>query len=300
MAAVQPAADDPFPSWFDSLEHRHLADLEFAEVRRALQALTRWYVEKRETRRGSRPGAALDGRGKRAAFALFYGPLHFLVVRHIVSELGAASSPLSSILELGCGTGVGAAAWALQFDRRPALSGVDTNDWAVTEARWNWRQLGLVGKTTRGDLARVRLPGREGGVLVAYVANELNAEPREAMLGRLLDAAGRGARILVVEPIARSIVPWWDSWARAFEQRGGRADTWRFRPTLPERLRLLDKAAGLDHGELTGRSLFLDGAASTKKTRPPGETGSFESGSLRRYQRKATPALANSGSTSTS
>lgn len=259
MAAVQPAADDPFPSWFDSLERRHLADLEFAEVRRALQALTRWYVEKREVRRGSRPGAALDGRGKRAAFALFYGPLHFLVVRHVAHELDAASAPLSSILELGCGTGVGAAAWALEFDRRPALSGIDTNAWAISEARWNWRQLGLDGRTTRGDLARARLPGRGGGVLVAYVANELNAEPRDALLGRLLDAAGRGARILIVEPIARTIVPWWDAWARAFAQHGGRDDTWRFRTAMPERLRLLDKAAGLDHGELTARSLYIGG-----------------------------------------
>ena len=62
MAAVPPAADDPFPSWFDSLERRHLSDLEFAEVRRALQALTRWYVEKREMRRRVRPGGCLARR----------------------------------------------------------------------------------------------------------------------------------------------------------------------------------------------------------------------------------------------
>jgi len=261
MAAVQPAADDPFPSWFDSLEQRHLSDLDFPEVRRALQALSRWYVEKREARGSVRSGAVLDGRGKRAAFALFYGPIHFLVVRHIVAELGAASAPLSRILDLGCGTGTGGAAWALQFDSRPpSLSGVDTNAWAVSEARWTWQRLGIPGRATKGDLSRVRLPGRESGILAAYVANELNAEARQAMLQRLLDAAGRGARVLVIEPIARRIVPWWDEWARVFEQRGGRADTWRFRASLPERLRLLDRAAGLDHDELTARSLYLGGA----------------------------------------
>ena len=259
MATVHPAADDPFPSWFDSLERRQLADLEFAEVRRALQALTRWYVEKREARRGVRPGAALDGRGKRAAFALFYGPLHFLVVRHIVTELDAASTPMSGIVDLGCGTGVCGAAWALQFARRPRLIGVDTNAWAVSEAGWTWRHFGLAGKATRGDLSRVQLPGRENGILAAYVANELDAKPREAMLERLLVAAGRGARVLVVEPIARRIVPWWDVWARAFEQCGGRADTWRFPAGLPQRLRLLDRAAGLDHSELTARSLYVEG-----------------------------------------
>lgn len=259
MAAVQPADDDPFPSWFDSLEQRHLSDLDFAEVRRALQALTRWYVEKRQTRRSDRPGAALDGRGKRAAFALFYGPIHFLVVRRVVTELGAASSPLSRILDLGCGTGTGGAAWALQFDRRPALSGVDINAWAVSEASWTWRRLGLDGSVTRGELSRVRLPGRTSGILAAYVANELNEERRQAMLDRLLDATGRGARVLIIEPIAGRIVPWWDAWARTFEQRGGRADTWRFRAGLPARLRLLDRAAGLDHSELTARSLYVGG-----------------------------------------
>ena len=85
---------------------------------------------------------------------------------------------------------------------------------------------------------------------LAYIKDELD---RKAML----DAAGRGAEVLVVEPIARRIVPWWDGWARRFEQQGGRADTWRFRTVLPERLRLLDKAAGLDHGELTARTLYL-------------------------------------------
>jgi ubiquinone/menaquinone biosynthesis C-methylase UbiE len=192
---------------------------------------------------------------------LFYGPLHFLIVRHIVTELGAASSPLSRILDLGCGTGAGGAAWALQIEgRRPTLTGIDVNAWVVAEARWTWKQLGLSGQVTKGDLSRVRLPGRASGILAAYVANELNYEPRQALLERLLESAGRGARILVIEPIARRIAPWWDEWVRAFEERGGRADTWRFRAALPERVRLLDRAAGLDHGELTARSLYLDGA----------------------------------------
>ena len=36
---------------------------------------------------------ALDGAGKRAAFALYYGPLHFLLIQHIVRELAHRSSP---------------------------------------------------------------------------------------------------------------------------------------------------------------------------------------------------------------
>ena len=60
----------------------------------------------------------------------------------------------------------------------------------------------------------------------------------------------------VVEPIARSITPWWSLTASRIEEAGGRADEWRFPVDLPPRLRLLDKAAGLDHRELTARSRF--------------------------------------------
>ena len=60
-----------------------------------------------------------------------------------------------------------------------------------------------------------------------------------------------------MEPIARGAAPWWSEWARALEKAGGRADEWRLAAGLPERLRLLDRAAGLDHRQLTARSLYL-------------------------------------------
>jgi hypothetical protein len=63
--------------------------------------------------------------------------------------------------------------------------------------------------------------------------------------------------VLVVEPIARRVNPWWPEWAEAVRGGGGREDEWRFRPRLPDRLALLGKAAGLDSRELTGRSLAL-------------------------------------------
>src|SRR5687767_7849064 len=78
--------DSPtFRSWLTKLNARHLTDLRLAEVTRALRALSSAYVERRETAvRG-----ALDSAGKRAAFALFYGPLHFLVTNLIVRALDA-------------------------------------------------------------------------------------------------------------------------------------------------------------------------------------------------------------------
>ena len=73
----------------------------------------------------------------------------------------------------------------------------------------------------------------------------------------MLSTAERGSPVLVIEPIAKRLSPWWDDWAEDFIAAGGRSDEWRFPVTLPERLALMDKAAGLDHRELTGRSLWL-------------------------------------------
>jgi hypothetical protein len=251
-------AADPFPAWLAALERRHLADLTFQEVRRALQALSSCYVERRDRLSG---GAALEGTGKRAAFALFYGPIHFLLVREIVRALGAASPPPSRIVDLGCGTGAGGAAWALESAGGPAIRGVDRSGWAVHEAEWTYHALGVRGAARRADLGRAPLPGTGEAAVAAFTVNELPPRERSSLLGRLLAAAARGARVLVVEPIARRGLHWWDEWSAAFREAGGRDDTWRFPARLPERLALLDRAAGMDHRELTGRSLWLAGGA---------------------------------------
>jgi SAM-dependent methyltransferase len=245
---------DPFPVWFAALESRHLSRLTFVEVRRGLQALSALYVD-----RGRRleSGAALEGAGKRAAFALFYAPLHFLLTRHVVRALGAAGAGLRNIVDLGCGTGAAGGAWALESGGGCGVSGVDLSGWAVAEARWNYRAWAVRGVAARGDLMSARLPGRGSGILAAYTVNELDEATRAALLGRLLLSARRGARLLIVEPIARRPFPWWESWSKAFLAAGGRDDAWRFPADLPERLRLFDRAAGLDHRELTGRSLWL-------------------------------------------
>ena len=56
---------DPLDAWMAALEKRHLARLTFPEVRRALQALSSLYVQRRG-RIGT--GTAFEGAGKRAAF----------------------------------------------------------------------------------------------------------------------------------------------------------------------------------------------------------------------------------------
>ena len=248
-------ATDPFPAHYAALEARHLAELRFAEVRRALQALSSLYVERRE---GIALGKALESRGKRAAFALYYGPLHFLLVREIVRALELEPAP--RILDLGCGTGSAGAAWALSRQPPASVTGVDTNGWAVAEARWTLRQLGVPGTATRGDLTAEPALERGAGLLAAFTANELTDGARERLLERVREAASAGAPVLVVEPISRRISPWWPAWREVVLRAGGREDEWRFRPGLPPPLALLGKAAGLDARELVGRSLALRAA----------------------------------------
>src|SRR5262245_24187988 len=99
---------DAFDTWIHDLETRHLSELRFAEVSRALRALSSTYIERRRT---IHHGGALAGAGKRAAFALFYGPLHYLIVSEVVRRLEADAARKSVLLDLGCGTGASGVAW---------------------------------------------------------------------------------------------------------------------------------------------------------------------------------------------
>jgi SAM-dependent methyltransferase len=245
---------DPFPAWVEALEARHTRNLTFAEVRRALQALSSVYVQRRGRLAA---GDALGTAGKRAAFALYYGPLHFLAVREIVRALDAARPAPRTVVDLGCGTGVAGAAWALEAGGGARTFGIDRSGWAVDEARWNLARLGVRGEARRGDVLDAPLPRKGGGIVSAYAVNELPEETRGALLDRLIEAGRHGARVLVVEPIARGVAPWWAGWAETFARAGGRSDEWRFPAALPSRLALLDRAASLDHRELTARSLWL-------------------------------------------
>jgi SAM-dependent methyltransferase len=249
-----PSRDDPaFASWMAALEARHLTDLTIPEVSRALRALSSTYVERR---RKIGEGNALSGAGKRAAFALFYGPLHFLAIRSIVTALPGASEGMRTLVDLGCGTGAAGAAWATASDRLPRVVGIDRHPWALAEAVRTYRDFGLDGRTQQGDIAAARLPRAPAAIVAAFTMNELPDAARDAMLPRLLDRAGRGDRLLVVEPLAGFVAPWWNRWRAAFEAAGGRADEWRFAGHLPAIVAKLDRAAGMNHRELTARSLW--------------------------------------------
>lgn len=246
--------------WLAALEARHLADLRVPEVTRALRALSSAYVERRHAGpdSGTRKVAeTLDTAGKRAAFALFYAPLHFMTVAGVVRALDAGTPAPRAILDLGCGSGVAGAAWALESGGTPVVTGIDRHPWAVEEARWTYRQLGINGRAKQGDITRLPRLAPRNAVVAAYALNELADAVRLAVERQLLEAATHNVRILIVEPIARRVTPWWDATAARIVAAGGRADEWRFEEKLPALVERFDRAAGLDHRVNTCRSLYL-------------------------------------------
>lgn len=247
--------------WLAALDDRHAASMRRPELLKAIRALSARYVERRA---GLPARSPLDSAGKRAAFAVFYGPMHFLTAREIVSRSDLAPRRVRTIVDLGCGTGAAGAAWAVSQGGRPELRGVDRDSWAVEEANWTWRTMGLRGRARRGgiveaatDLSRsARKSGaRDMGVVLGWTVNELDAPARTALLAALLELARAGTAILVIEPIARRLVPWWDQWAQAFAVRGGRDDEWRLQMELPAGLAALDEAAGFRREALSARTL---------------------------------------------
>ena len=219
-----------------------------------MRALSSAYVERRHV---VASGRTLDSAGKRAAFALYYAPLHFVATSHIVDGLGAATSSLSTVIDLGCGTGAAGAAWAIAAGRRPSVLGIDRHPWAAAEARWTYRALGLQGQSRVGDAAQVPRSRVGTAIVAAYLLNELGPEARTRVEDQLLEAAANGAQVLVLEPIARAVAPWWDSTAARFIAAGGRADEWQFDTGLPPQTALLGKAAGLNSREMKVRSLYV-------------------------------------------
>jgi SAM-dependent methyltransferase len=260
MAPPPPA----FEAWLAALEARHLANLRFPEVVRALRALSSTYVERRARLSGR---GSLDSDGKRAAFALYYGPVHWRLVHAVVQQIPGAMRPARRLLDLGCGSGAAGAGWATLMAPPAAVSGLDLHPWTIGEAAFTYRQCGLHADVRRGHAERSRWP-RADAVLAAFLANELSDPDRDALLARLLDAARGGARVLVVEPLSKGVAPWWPAWADAAVRAGGRADEWRLDVALPSIVTRLADAAGLRPQGVAGRSVWIDG--STRLSVPHG------------------------------
>jgi hypothetical protein len=103
----------------------------------------------------------------------------------------------------------------------------------------------------------VRAGRRDTSAIAAYVLNELAETERRRLEDVLVDIGRSGRRILVLEPLARGVVPWWPETAERIRSLGGRADEWRLSIEAPPAVMRLGDAAGLNHRELRLQTLFL-------------------------------------------
>ncbi|GAB4247040.1 MAG: hypothetical protein Kow00109_23110 [Acidobacteriota bacterium] len=248
-------AEPSFRGWFEELERRYASQFEFAEIRRAVQAISWRYVEERGELHCR---SVLDTRGKRAAYALYYGPLHFLAVREVVTRLGLRSGCFGRIVDLGCGTGAGGAAWATACRSRPRVFGIDVHPWCLEESAWTYRYFRLDHQVRRGDLLAWCRPEPGDGFLAAYVIDELTEDARSALLSKVRRCLKDGGTLLIIEPISRRISRWMEEWEAALSGFSTRLDDWRFQVELPDLLERLDQAAGLRNSEeITCRTLLV-------------------------------------------
>jgi SAM-dependent methyltransferase len=250
---LPPALEASFTRWLEAAASAEA--LRFPEIRQGVRALSARYVE---GRRGEGVAAgALGGAGLRAAFASYYAPLHFLVAWAAAAALPEAwRGGVRRVLDLGAGTGAVGAALALAGGGASVLA-LDRSAWALGEARRTFAALGVAGRTRRVELPG-GLPHPRAGDLAAagFVLNECRPEVRARLVAWLARALEAGARVLVLEPLARAAAPWWDEVAAALAPAGAETCVVKHALERPDWIARLDDAAGLDHREIGARVLW--------------------------------------------
>jgi SAM-dependent methyltransferase len=250
---LAPELEQRFQAWIATSAAREA--LSFPEVRRGVQALSARYVEGRG--RDGIAAGALAGAGLRVAFASFYAPLHFLVASAVAAALPSAwRDGAERVIDLGAGTGAVGAALALACGARRVLA-LDRSAWALAEARRTFTSLGVTGRTRRAELPAGSPPARPGDLVCAgWMLNECRPELRARIVTQLARALDAGARVIVLEPLARGAAPWWDELAAALSRRGFASELHKYSIERPDWIERLDQASGLDHREIGARVLW--------------------------------------------
>ena len=234
-------------AWLSAAVARVSPPLTFAEVRKGVQAVSSLYVERR-------PSAGLGARtteseGKRAALATYYAPLHFLITLQAAAAISkSARAGIRRIHDLGCGTGAAGAALARACPGPVAIEGIDRSGWALREARHTHAAFGVRSRTRRAAVPE-GLPRLRAGdaIVMGWMANELEQEARVRLLDFVAEACGEGHPLLVLEPLARRVAPWWPTWAARLVPLGAADLDLHAEVDLPEWIARLDAASGLDH-----------------------------------------------------
>jgi len=291
VLAADPPAEFPaeiaasVDAWIASAVER-AAPLTFSEIRKGVQALSRRYTLRRD------PGDALASPAKRAAFAAYFAPLHLATAYGVVRALPERGfTDTARIVDLGAGSGAAGAGAALAAPSHPPILALERSGFALAEARRTYAAFGLRGETQRAQLP-LGIPKLARGdvALLGWLLNECDDDARERVFGALERGLAAGARVLVLEPLAGRVVPWWDEVAARFgalerglaagarvlvlEPLAGRVVPWwdevaarfaalgcasgsvRWTMQRPEFVARMDKAAQLDHRELGARVLF--------------------------------------------
>lgn len=242
-------------AWLNAAVARVCPPLTFSEIRKGVQAVSSLYVERR-------PSAGLGARtseseGKRAALATYYAPLHLLIALRAAAQIPLeARARIRRIHDLGCGTGAAGVGFALSCPSPVAIEGADRSGWALREARHTYAAFGLRGRTRRASVPESLPRLREGDALaLGWMANELEQEHRVRLLELVAETCAAGAPILVLEPLARRIAPWWPTWAARLVPLGAADLEVRVEAELPAWVARLDAASGLDHSAFGARAL---------------------------------------------
>ena len=101
---------------------------------------------------------------------------------HLISEPQLDACRLHRIMELGCGTGVCGAAWALRATSlgTPELVGMDINRWALTEAQATWKSVGLRGKTKLRSMVEFPKTEMQDAIVAGYSVTNFPMVPAQS------------------------------------------------------------------------------------------------------------------------
>ncbi|HCH61689.1 MAG TPA: hypothetical protein DFR83_02715 [Deltaproteobacteria bacterium] len=258
--------------WVDAAHARWARGLEFRELRRGAQAVSDVYVHKRKA--GGLAERAVDGRGKRAAFVVYFGGLHLLLVQDWMS--GQAPPTVDRILDVGCGPGVVGAA-AARWCGGVRLHASDRVGRHLEVAAWTARQLGVKARTSKATLPTVLESARPSSlVTLGWVLNELPSADRDATFSMLVRVVRKGAGALIFAPLSLRASPWWPELARTLR----RATTeplheteHRFQPERPSLIADLDRATRLNHATMGARVMYVAPSRDSSRARASGSPG---------------------------
>ena len=243
-------------SWVDAAHARWARGLEFRELRRGVQAVSDVYVHKRKS--GGLAERAVDGRGKRAAFVVYYGGLHLLLVQDWMCD--HAPPEVKQIVDVGCGPGVVGAA-AARWCGGVRLSASDRVGRHLEVAAWTARHFGVKARTSRASLPTVLESVNDSALCtMGWVINELSPADRDATFAAISRVVRRGSGMLVFAPLSLRASPWWPDLFRTLRQASAgqvQESEHRFQPERPPIIADLDRATRLNHAAMGARVMYV-------------------------------------------